>query len=58
MLLPVTTLAQATIISDPDPENLMWLYGFRACEVADLTGHRRPRCSGGSGRKSAVRAAD
>ncbi|GAA2657071.1 MULTISPECIES: hypothetical protein [Nonomuraea] len=38
MLLPVTTLAQATIISDPDPENLMWLYGFRACEVADLTG--------------------
>ncbi|MGC5010174.1 hypothetical protein ACLQ2R_05375 [Streptosporangium sp. DT93] len=36
LLLPVTTLAQATIIGDPDPETLMWLFGFRACKVANL----------------------
>ncbi|MBG0833239.1 hypothetical protein HS041_36665 [Planomonospora sp. ID67723] len=37
LLLPVTTLTQATIIADPDPEDLMWLLGFRACEIANLT---------------------
>lgn len=37
MLLPVSTLAQAAIVGDPDPEQLMWLFGFRAVQVAGLT---------------------
>jgi hypothetical protein len=37
LLLPITTLAQAAILGDPDPENLMWLFGFRSCVVDDLT---------------------
>ncbi|MFE3455008.1 hypothetical protein ACFXJ8_39400 [Nonomuraea sp. NPDC059194] len=45
MLVPVTALVQATIVADPDPEHLMWLYGFRACEVADLTSQETFRVS-------------
>ncbi|AQZ62348.1 unnamed protein product [[Actinomadura] parvosata subsp. kistnae] len=37
LLLPVTALAQAAIIADPDPAQLMWLFGFRSCIVEDLT---------------------
>ncbi|MFD0659295.1 hypothetical protein [Thermocatellispora tengchongensis] len=37
LLLPSTTLAQAIIVGDPDPENVMWLFGFHSCIVAGLT---------------------
>ncbi|GAA3448041.1 hypothetical protein [Planomonospora venezuelensis] len=37
LLLPVTTLVRAGIIAEPHPEQLMWLYGFRATQVADLS---------------------
>ncbi|MBE1587226.1 hypothetical protein ACFPOI_02240 [Nonomuraea angiospora] len=38
LLLPVTALAQAAILGDPEPEKLMWLYGFRSCVVQDFAG--------------------
>ncbi|WP_433259598.1 hypothetical protein ACQPYK_48565 (plasmid) [Streptosporangium sp. CA-135522] len=37
LLLPVAGLVRAGIIAEPHPEQLMWLYGFRATQVADLT---------------------
>lgn len=37
LLLPVTTLAQAAILGDPDPAQIMWLFGFRSCVIEDLT---------------------
>lgn len=36
VLVPVTVLIQAAIIMDPPPEQFMWLYGFRAIQVANL----------------------
>jgi hypothetical protein len=38
LLLPITALAQAAISGDPEPESVMWLFGFRSCVVEDLTG--------------------
>lgn len=37
LLLPVTTFAQAAIIADQPPEQLMWLFGFRSCVIESLT---------------------
>ncbi|MGP3957812.1 hypothetical protein ACTWPT_17555 [Nonomuraea sp. 3N208] len=37
LLLPITALAQAAIAGDPEPAQVMWLFGFRSCVVADLT---------------------
>ncbi|WP_432923529.1 hypothetical protein ACQPZZ_26815 [Microbispora sp. CA-135349] len=37
LLLPITALIQAGIIADPHPEQLMWLYGFRATQVSALS---------------------
>lgn len=38
LLLPVTTFTQAAITADPDPAQLMWLFGFRSCVIEDLNG--------------------
>ncbi|MEU6414048.1 hypothetical protein [Microbispora sp. NPDC046933] len=38
LLIPATVFTQALIIADPTSDRVMWLYGFRACEVADHTG--------------------
>lgn len=36
LLIPGTVLGQAAIIADPEPDQFMWLTGFRCVTVADL----------------------
>ncbi len=38
LLLPASAFTQALIIAEPTAERVMWLYGFRATEVANHTG--------------------